>query len=157
MQKEQSKKPAQSKQQNPRRKALFVDYENVRGLPVEELEHIVKFKGDVVLLAGPADAKIPTWLAVEALERRDSFRIVQTARSGRNALDMLLAFEVGFYVKANTSTDITVFSRDKDYDALAQNIGSATRFNGSICRKGTLSAPPKATQIQPADLKSQSI
>jgi PIN domain len=108
---------------------ILVDFENVQP--------------DLSLLAGSAH-KVKVFIGAKQQEGRISFKnakamvalggnveLVEVLRSGRNAMDMHIAYYVGRLIEKEPSAEIHIISGDTDFDPLAEYL----RANGVICKR----------------------
>ncbi|MFN0127513.1 MAG: PIN domain-containing protein [Verrucomicrobiales bacterium] len=101
------------------RERIFVDCENVGGADLAVLDgHPV----DVTLVLGCRQGL--TVAVVEAVRRLplDQVTLVQSTLAGRNALDFVLACQVGRAVERYPGSAIRIISRDKGFDALVAHL-----------------------------------
>lgn len=130
---------------------VLIDFENVqpkslatlRGRPVH-----------LKIFVGSQQAKVPFELAqtVQALGAQAEY--VQIAGTGRNALDLHIAYYIGRLAAREPDAQFYILSRDRDYDVLIKHL-HATRVH---CKRTAtlddipvlkLPAPQKAAPTQP--------
>lgn len=103
------------------RDQIFVDCENVGG---SDLALLNGRPADVMLVLGCRQGL--TLSVVEAVRRLplDQVTLVQSTLAGRNALDFVLACQVGRAVERHPGSAIRIISRDKGFDALVAHLKS---------------------------------
>lgn len=131
---------------------VLIDFENVqpkslaalRGKPV----HLRVF-------VGSQQAKVPFELAqtVQALGTQAEY--VQIAGTGRNALDLHIAYYIGRLAAQHPDSQFHILSKDRDYDVLIKHLnatGVQCRRSASLDDIPTLKAhaPQKSTPPRPA-------
>lgn len=77
---------------------IFIDYENVC---VSDLSVVAGKDAFVYLILGHNQEKLPVEVTQFALENPAQLRIIRTKVVGRNALDLVLALEVGRKLEAD--------------------------------------------------------
>ncbi|MGD9599199.1 MAG: PIN domain-containing protein [Steroidobacteraceae bacterium] len=98
---------------------ILIDFENVQP------KNLAQMRGRPVRLrifVGSQQAKVPFDLAqtVQALGERAEY--VQIAGTGRNALDLHIAYYVGRLVVQHPGAEIYILSKDRDYDILLKHL-----------------------------------
>jgi PIN domain len=94
---------------------IFVDYENVQET---DLDRVANKPIKVTFVLGERNKKLPVTLARNLLKYAGQVTLVETGRSGRNALDLVLAHYVGEARNADPQGYFHIVSEDKDFDAL---------------------------------------
>ena len=94
---------------------IFVDFENVHDL---DLNRIKDKPVKVVLVLGGHHKSLPVPLVKQLLAYASQVSLVETGRSGKNALDLVLAQHIGEARKTDPHGYFHILSRDKDFDAL---------------------------------------
>ena len=132
---------------------ILIDFENLqpkglaalRGRPV----HLRVF-------VGSQQSKLPFELAqtVQALGERAEY--VQIAGTGRNALDLHIAYYIGRLAAQHPDAQFHILSKDRDYDILIKHLnatGVRCRRSGSLDDIAALkpAAPPKAVPVTRAE------
>jgi hypothetical protein len=100
---------------------VFVDFENV---PSVDLTPIADLPVTVTVLIGGAQNKLDTNLALQIHAHAAKIRPVRLAASGRNALDLTLAYYLGRAVLERAATEFHIVSQDKDFDPLIAHLRS---------------------------------
>jgi hypothetical protein len=107
---------------------ILIDFENVQPKNLPQLRgRPVRLK----IFVGSQQAKVPFDLAqtVQALGERAEY--VQIAGTGRNALDLHIAYYVGRLVAQQPDAQIYILSKDRDYDILLKHLNA----QGIHCRR----------------------
>ncbi len=111
---------------------ILVDFENVQP---KNLAQLANGSYRLKIFVGSQQAKVPFELAqtVQALGERATY--VQIAGTGRNALDLHIAYYVGRLAVQNPDASFHIISKDKDYDVLIKHLvsqGIRCRRTGSV-------------------------
>ncbi|HMS56659.1 MAG TPA: PIN domain-containing protein [Fimbriimonadaceae bacterium] len=98
---------------------VFVDFENVHELcdGVMELRAL-----DLVVFLGLKQDKLPVALVKQLLSRSASVRIVQLTETGKNALDFVLAYEIGRSSALDPKGYFNIIAKDKGYDPMIKHL-----------------------------------
>jgi hypothetical protein len=94
---------------------VFIDFENVQET---EWDRIANKPVQVTLVLGEQHKSLPVTLVRKFLQYAGQVALVETGRSGRNALDLVLAHHIGAQKKTDPQGYFHILSRDKDFDAL---------------------------------------
>lgn len=103
---------------------IFVDFENVQSV---KLDLIAGKSVQVVVVMGKDQTKVPLSLVKQLMEHRDQVRLIETEVKGKNALDFVLAGEVGMHVASHPEAAFHIISRDKGFDALIAHLRASGR------------------------------
>jgi hypothetical protein len=98
---------------------IFVDYENVQEL---DLDLIAGKAVKVFLIVGQRQKSLPFVLIKQIHKYHDQVELIETDGTGRNALDMVLAYQIGLRAKADPEGYFHILSKDNDYDALVKHL-----------------------------------
>jgi len=98
---------------------VFVDFENV---PKVDLGLIAVKPVHVTLLIGKKQTRLDTALSLQMHRIPDQVRPIEVGVSGRNALDMSLAYYLGEAVKTNPGASFHIVSKDKDFEPLIAHL-----------------------------------
>jgi hypothetical protein len=134
----------------PRTNYIFIDYENVC---VSDLSVVAGKDAFVYLILGHSQEKLPVEVTQFALENPTQLRIIRTKVVGRNALDLVLALEVGRKLTADPDGYFHIISKDTDYQSIVLHLGAEKR---SVARHKSLKEipafrlPGKTTSTQPS-------
>ena len=102
---------------------IFVDYENIQEVDLD----LVNGKQAVVhLVIGEQHKKLPLEIVKRLVRYKEQVRLVEAGKSGKNALDFVLAYRVGVESVADPKGFFHVVSRDTGFDAL---IGHLKKHN----------------------------
>ena len=107
---------------------IFVDYENIQET---DLDRIADKPIKVTFVLGERNKKLPVTLARKLLEYAGQVALVETGRSGKNALDLVLAHYLGEARKADPQGYFHIVSKDKDFDALIGHL----RVQGALAAR----------------------
>jgi hypothetical protein len=98
---------------------IFVDYENVHEVDLD----LVAGKAVVVhLVLGERHKNLPLEIVKRLLKCREQVHLVEAGRSGKNALDFVLAYRVGVEAAADPKGFFHIVSRDTGFDALISHL-----------------------------------
>jgi len=124
---------------------VFVDFENV---PVVDLDAIGGMPIEVILLLGKAQKRLELYLVQQIHQHAAQVRLIEMNASGKNALDLALAFHLGRAVAGCPAEDFFhIISRDKDFDPLIAHL----RHGGiEILRHDSFSLPAILAPGKPA-------
>lgn len=102
-----------------RKNYVFVDYENVQEI---DLGLVAGRPVEVFILVGQSRKSVPTDLVCHACQAQVTWVTSQGAT--KNALDLVLAFQIGQAALKDPMGCFHILSKDKDYDALIQHLRS---------------------------------
>ncbi len=115
---------------------VFVDFENV---PDIELGLIAGHPVHVSLLIGKNQTKLHLPLVQQIHKLADQVELIEVGNSGRNALDLTLAYYLGHAVQQMPTLKFHIVSGDKDFDPLIAHIHAKGL---SVARHTTFAALP---------------
>lgn len=115
---------------------VFVDFENV---PSVDLRAIADLPVLVTLLIGGVQNKLDTHFVEQIHAHAAKVRLVKLAASGRNALDLTLAYYLGRAVIEHDTSDLHIVSKDKDFEPLIAHLRAK---NVRISRSESFAALP---------------
>jgi hypothetical protein len=98
---------------------IFVDYENVQE---NELDRIANRPVKVWLVLGERHKSLPLKLVKLIQKFPEQIVLIETALNGKNALDFVLACELGAMAQKDATGYFHVLSRDKGFDALIKHL-----------------------------------
>ncbi len=98
---------------------VFVDFENV---PSVDLSAIADLPVLVTLLIGGVQNKLDTDFVEQIHAHAAKVRLVKLAASGRNALDLTLAYYLGRAVVEHDTSELHIVSKDKDFEPLIAHL-----------------------------------
>lgn len=99
---------------------IYVDYENIHDVPLDGLAGKPVF---VVLVIGERQKSLPLGLVKQIHQHRDQVELLETGCSGKNALDLVIAFHIGRKAASDPLGFFHIVSRDKMFDALVKHLG----------------------------------
>lgn len=98
---------------------IFVDYENVTNID----SSIFGAKSvHLTVILGANQTKLDTDLVQKLLVHPTRTKLITLTKTGKNALDFVLAYEVGRKAAANPSAFFHVISKDKGFDGLLTHL-----------------------------------
>ena len=100
---------------------IYVDYENVQNIT---LPLIAGKPVTVTLVLGSQQNTLPVELTNHLLLHASQVRLVKTKASGKNALDFVLACELGGYCAHQRDAAYHIISKDKGFDAVVEHLSS---------------------------------
>lgn len=98
---------------------IFIDFENLQKI---DLDRIMDKPVKVVLILGERHKNLPVAFVKKLLKYAPQVRLVETGRSGKNALDLVLAQHIGETKKDDPHGYFHIVSHDKDFDALVGHL-----------------------------------
>lgn len=124
---------------------VFIDFENVPDIDLAPLEGM---NAHVTLLIGKNQKKIDLALVQQIRRFAGQVELVEVGATGRNALDLTLAFYLGRAIERSPAAQCSIVSKDKDFDAMISHltnqghkISRCERFGALPC----LRKPPAPT------------
>ena len=115
---------------------IFIDFENVQEI---DLDRVQGKPVKVVLVLGAHQKTLPVPLVEKVLKYPAQVALVRAGRSGKNALDLVLAQHIGEVKKEDPHGYFHIVSRDKDFDSL---IGHLTDNGSLAARRAAFSEVP---------------
>ena len=98
---------------------IFVDFENVQET---DLDRIANKPVKVRLVLGERHKSLPVKLVKLIQKFAEQVRLIETGLNGKNALDFVLAYEIGVESEQDPQGYFHVLSRDKGFDALIRHL-----------------------------------
>jgi len=98
---------------------IYVDYENVHKV---ELGRLAGKAAHVTLVVGPQQKALPLPMVALMIEHVSKVALVESELAGRNALDFVLACEVGRKAERDPQGYFHIISRDKGFDAVIRHL-----------------------------------
>ena len=123
---------------------VFVDYENV---PKVDLGLVEGKPVHVTLLIGKNQKKLDLALVLQIQRAPAQVRLVEVGASGRNALDLTLAYYLGQAVQQTPGAEYCIVSRDKDFEPMIRHLCNE---NIRVARYDTFVALPFLTPPSPS-------
>jgi hypothetical protein len=100
---------------------VFVDFENIHHVDVSVIgARSVNF----TILLGANQTRLDVGLVEKLLAHAASVQLIRLASSGRNALDLTLAYYLGRTVSTHPATFIHIISKDTGFDPLVEHLRS---------------------------------
>lgn len=103
----------------PRTNHIFVDYENIQDI---DLDLVAGKPVIVYLVFGGGPQKVAKDLAVKIHKHAGQVRLIETTLSAPNALDMVIACEIGVVSVADPGGYFHILSKDKGFDAVVRHL-----------------------------------
>lgn len=128
---------------------VFVDFENV---PSVDLALIADLPVLVTLLIGGMQSKLDTHLVEQIHAHAAKVRLVKLAASGRNAVDLTLAYYLGRAVAEHDKAELHIVSKDKDFEPLIAHL-RAKKLN--VSRAESFAALPFLPAGKPATVSRE--
>lgn len=104
---------------------IFIDFENVA---VSDLSRVTGKPVQVFVIVGTRQKNLPTSLFLFAQEHPEQIRIIQTPVEGRNALDMVLAVELGRILSSDPKGYFHIVSKDNDFKSVVRHLQSEKKL-----------------------------
>lgn len=101
---------------------VFVDFENV---PTVDLGLVADKPVEVTLLIGEKQRRLELALVRQIHAQAAKVLLIEVGASGRNALDLVLAWHLGKSAERHPGDAFFVVSRDKDFDPLLAHLRAA--------------------------------
>lgn len=101
----------------PRVNHVFVDFENVRRI---DPEVVGKRSFSLQVFLGPQNKKLDVDVVQSLLEHSQMVKLVRSPKTGKNALDFVLAFELGQAVLTDPKGFFHIISKDEGFDSLVE-------------------------------------
>ena len=98
---------------------IYVDFENVQET---DLDRIANKPVKVRLILGERHKSLPVKLVKLIQKFSEQVRLVETGLNGKNALDFVLAYEIGVETETDPNGYFHILSRDKGFDALIRHL-----------------------------------
>lgn len=98
---------------------IYVDYENVHEA---DLGRLADKEAHVTLVLGQRHTKLPVPLVELIQEHASKVTLVKTELVAKNALDFVLACEVGRQTEVDSEGYFHILSRDKGFDAVISHL-----------------------------------
>ncbi len=98
---------------------IFVDYENVTQIDFS----VLRSKSvHLTVILGANQKTLDTDLVLKLMDHRTTTTLKRLTKIGKNALDFVLAYEVGQKATANPTACFHVISKDKGFDGLIDHL-----------------------------------
>ena len=123
---------------------VFVDFENIPGV---DLAAIGDQSVAVTLLIGVKQQRLDLGLVRQIHAHAAKVTLIEVGASGRNALDMVLAWHLGKVAERHPADAFFVVSKDKDFDPLIRHLHA---LGLNVARVDAFSALPFLPAAAPA-------
>jgi hypothetical protein len=125
---------------------VLVDFENVQPDSLSALA-TGQFRVKVFVGASQAKGRISFELVHSMQALGTNAEYVKIARTGKNAVDMHIAYYVGRLLEKEPNAAVHIVSKDSDFDPLIEYLQS----KGSVCKRvKTIDDIPKHVAVRPA-------
>jgi hypothetical protein len=104
-----------------RKNYIFIDRENVKE---EEFDRIEGKPAYLTILFGPNQKFVPLPIVRQIRDHADRIEIIETPVQGKNALDFILAYEIGRRAEKDPHGYFHIIAKDGGYDALLLHLKS---------------------------------
>ncbi len=98
---------------------ILIDFENV---PAVDLSPLIGQPVEVTLLVGEKQKQMKIDQVTALLAGGSAMRLIKVGVSGRNALDLTLAYYLGRASLESPRAEFHIISRDTDYDAMIEHV-----------------------------------
>lgn len=102
-----------------RKNYIFIDYENVQP---RDFSRITQDHFKLIVVVGQNQTSLRLELTEFALEKPEQLRLVRTPCIGKNALDFVLAYEIGQILATDPTAYIHIISKDNGFEALVSHL-----------------------------------
>jgi hypothetical protein len=109
---------------------IFVDFENVQET---DFDRVANRPVKVMMVLGEQHKRLPVKLVQNILKHGGQIELIETGRTGKNALDLVLAQHIGLVRAADPNGYFHIVSKDKGFDALVGHLND----NGTLARRHT--------------------
>ena len=104
---------------------VLVDYENVQNI---DLDLVAGLLVHVILFIGQQQKSVPTGLFARGLAIKEQVTVIESAGTGRNAMDFQMAFHAGRITEADPEAYVHFVSKDKGFEVLVKHMKSRKLF-----------------------------
>lgn len=129
---------------------VFVDFENVQDV---NLGLIAKHPAHVTLLIGKNQKSLSLVLVQQIRRHPHQVELVEVGATGRNALDLTLAFYLGQAVQRLPGAGFCIVSKDKDFDPMLSHLHATGIKVSRVASFDALPFLPRARKTAPAAAK----
>ena len=131
---------------------VLIDFENVQPKDIALLKD-----GNYLIqvFLGPNQAKIPLNIVTALQPLGDKVNYIAIPSSGHNALDLLITYYLGYFIRNDPKASFCIISKDKDYTLLINHLKeknlavSRHETIASMLGKGSSSSPVVAHKLVP--------
>lgn len=104
---------------------VLVDYENVQNI---DLDLVAGMPVNVILFIGQQQKSVPVALLTKALAMKEQVTVIESAGTGKNAMDFQIAFQAGRITEAHPEAYVHFVSKDKGFEVLVKHMKSRKLF-----------------------------
>ncbi len=104
---------------------VLVDYENVQNI---DLDLVAGMPVHVILFIGQQQKSVPVALLTKALTMKEHVTVIDSAGTGKNAMDFQMAFHAGRITDADPEAYIHFVSKDKGFEVLVKHMKARKLF-----------------------------
>ena len=104
---------------------VLVDYENVQNI---DLDLVAGMPVHVILFIGQQQKSVPVALLTKALAMKEQVTVIESAGTGKNAMDFQIAFQAGRITEAHPEAYVHFVSKDKGFEVLVMHMKSRKLF-----------------------------
>mgnify|MGYP003587824111 CR=1 FL=1 len=104
---------------------VLVDFENVQNI---DLDLVAGLTVHVVLFIGQQQKSIPSTLFTRGFAIKDQVTVIESAGTGKNAMDFQMAFHAGRITEADPEAFVHFVSKDKGFEVLVKHMKSRKLF-----------------------------
>lgn len=133
---------------------VFIDFENVSEV---DLALIAGKPVHATLIVGKNQAKLDFELVEQIHRQASQIELLKLEVSGRNALDLVLAYKLGQALTRNEKSHYYIVSKDKDFDALITHLKAQGIKVGRIDEFSALPFLPKIKKPTPKSVPKASV
>ncbi len=133
----------------PNVRHIFIDFENVPGTTLDAIRgHEI----EVTLLVGEKNKRLDVDLVENLLLGGASTHLVRVGASGRNALDLTLAYYLGRAAVSAPGASLYIISKDTDYDPM---IAHMRRTGVAVARFPSIDTLPFLARTEPRPVEAR--
>ncbi len=104
---------------------VLVDYENVQNI---DLDLVAGMPVHVILFIGQQQKSVPVALLTKALTMKEQVTVIESAGTGKNAMDFQMAFHAGQITEAHPEAYVHFVTKDKGFEVLVKHMKSRKLF-----------------------------
>lgn len=99
-------------------KHYLIDYENIQP---NDFNRLNPKQCQIWLFVGKNQTTLPSIFAETKIKFGTAFHLIQVPKSGKNALDFILASEMGRIIENNPNDEFIIISKDTGFDVLVEH------------------------------------
>ena len=104
---------------------VLVDFENVQNI---DLDLVAGLSVHVILFIGQQQKSVPVALLTKALTMKEQVTVIESAGTGKNAMDFQIAFHAGRITDADPEAYVHFLSKDKGFEVLVKHMKARKLF-----------------------------